>query len=58
MKIEKENFEKLIMYLDKFKLTNFEKITVIFKYLNPFVLGFLNSIKILNKLRYILKKIT
>ena len=56
--IEKENFGKLIMYLDKFKFTNFEKITVIFKYLNPFVLGFLNSIKILNKLRYILKKIT
>lgn len=54
--IEKENFYKLIMYLDKLEFTKFEIITTIFKYLNPFILGFFNTLKILNKLRYILLK--
>ena len=51
--IEVENFNKLLIDLKKYNYTKIKAIRIILKYLNPTVLGYKDTFKIINKAKYL-----
>lgn len=56
--IERENFYLLINFLTRFEYTKKETLKIILQYLNPSILGYINCIKVIFRIRFLFKKIT
>ena len=53
LNIEMEKFYTLIIYLKKFGISRKESFSIILKYLNPKIFGLKNTIKIINRTKYL-----
>lgn len=53
--LETENFYRLLIYLKKYGFRKRESLKIVLKYLNPWVLGFTNTMKIVNRTKYLIR---